>query len=308
MEHRRVHQRPRDDLEHRGHARSGGPLRRSDPQLKAARAAATWCASSDLGGASTATSPARTWWATTRHTPWDDRDAVAFLHGAQPELRAVPGDAAGRDARDRGPRVQPLAAVRLRRAHRPHQRRRRRGSRAGPPGWRTRSSTGSNDNYNYIWTNLAGPAEADAAVRPVVPLPLLGGLPRHDRAVRRFRPRPRRPAHHSASSGSSSARTPPRTARRLQPARSKSVGSTAGLRPTTTPASPCGSTMPCGGTTPEPYCLEEGPHTVGRRRQSATDSRGRQAGAANHRHARERLRYPVDRTAAHWQLRHHAST
>ena len=47
-----------------------------------------------------------------------------------------------RDARHGGPRVQPLAPVRLRRALRRHQGARDRGSRAAPPGWRTRSSTG----------------------------------------------------------------------------------------------------------------------------------------------------------------------
>ena len=121
---------------------------------------------------------------------------------------AVPRHAADRDARHGGARVQPFAAVRLRRAHRSDDGSGRRGSRAAPRGWRTRSSTRSNDNYNYLWPDLR---EADAAVRTRRSPTPTGWSFRAMTEPLAARARRTAASGSSATSGSSSAGTPPRT-------------------------------------------------------------------------------------------------
>ena len=131
-----------------------------------------------------------------------------LVHGAEPELRPLPGHPHGRDAGHRGARVQPLDPVRLRSAHRLRQRRlglrRRRRHLDGGRGLR--------HLQRQLQLPVAQLHHADGQVRQV-PLPLLDRVPRHDRTVR-HRQRERRGARSSRRSGRSSPRATRRTCRR----------------------------------------------------------------------------------------------
>ena len=111
-------------------------------------------------------------------TPWNDKDALASCMVLNRNFVPFPGT--------------PLAAMQATVAHefnhsiqygygalRGTAGPRTCWSRVGPPGWRTRSSTAPNDNWNYLWPRLH---QADGRVQRI-PLPLLGRAARHGRAV-----------------------------------------------------------------------------------------------------------------------------
>ena len=142
---------------------------------------------------------------------------------------------------------------------------------------------------------VARPAEAHAAVRPRLPLPVLGGLPRHDRAVGGTGRRARRPADLPRLLGAAQQECL-HEHRRVQRRAFQSVRVHRSPRPTTTPASPCGSCSPCGAQPPEPYCLEEAAaYTSKARRPPRSRDSVKDAVGTTLVHTRERFRHPVDR-------------